>query len=233
MSACNQVNTQECPICMDTIEGLCNRVVTECGHAFHCSCLMQNIAHNGFGCPYCRTKMADEPEECDEEDNASIEEETVFESDALTSFRMFHQRINGEEVEEEEAEEWATINEDNDEEEEEDEVVQMPDAAYMAQKLAARGITFEDLAKNILFQEHSNFGEHYIDYELRSSEVYGQFRAIITQYTRSEPTTPAPAPETQPPTPIVRTEPVIVALPVVAETKSAAVSLRREFMVQR
>lgn len=226
-----QVISQECPICMDTIEGLCNRVVTECGHAFHCSCLMQNTAHNGFGCPYCRTKMADEPEEEeDEEDDDSIEEETVFESDALTSFRMFHQRINGEEVEEEEAEEWATVDGDDDEEEEEaeEEAVQMPDAAYMAQKLAARGITFEDLVKNILFQEHSSFGSDYIDYERRSSEVYGQFRAIITQYTPSEPT---PAPETQPPAPIVTSDPVIVALPVVAESKSVAVPHRREFMV--
>ena len=61
----------DCPICMDTIEGFNNRVVTECGHVFHCSCLMQNITHNGFGCPYCRTKMADEVE--DEDDEGTVE----------------------------------------------------------------------------------------------------------------------------------------------------------------
>jgi hypothetical protein len=102
----------------------------------------------------------------------------------------------------------------------------MPDAAYMAQKLAARGITFEDLVKNILFQEHSNFGENYTDYERRSSEVFGQFRAIISQYTPSEPT-PAPAI----PAPVVTSEPVQVSLPVVAESKSVAIPRRREFMV--
>jgi hypothetical protein len=223
-------SAQECPICMDTIEGLCNRVVTECGHAFHCSCLMQNAAHNGFGCPYCRTKMAEEPEEeDDEEDEESIEEDTVFESDALTSFRMFHQRINGEEVEEDEADEWATVDgdeEDEEEEEQEEEEDNMPDAAYMAQKLAARGITFEDLVKNILFQEHSNWGENYTDYERRSSEVFGQFRAVISQYTPSEPT-PAPAA----PAPVVTSEPAQVAIPVVAESKSAAIPRRREFIV--
>ena len=185
----------ECPICMDTIEGLCNRVVTECGHAFHCSCLMQNAAHNGFGCPYCRTKMAEEPEQEESDDGYDDEEEvTVFESDALTSFRMFHQRINGEEVEEEEAEEWATVDGDEEEEdEEEEEAEQFPDAAYMAQKLTERGITLEDLVKDILYQEHSHFGTNYTDYERRSSEVYGQFRAIITQYRPNSQVTPSPS----------------------------------------
>lgn len=220
----------ECPICMDTIEGLCNRVVTECGHAFHCSCLMQNAAHNGFGCPYCRTKMAEEPEQEESDDgygDDGEEEVTVFEEDALTSFRMFHQRINGEEVEEEEAEEWDTVAEEEDDEEEE-EAEQIPDAAYMAQKLTERGITLEDLVKDILYQEHSHFGTNYTDYERRSSEVYGQFRAIITQYRPSQnPTTtvsnPIPASQTPAPTP--------VALPEVAESKSVVVPRRREFMI--
>ena len=225
MSACNQVNTQECPICMDTIEGLCNRVVTECGHAFHCSCLMQNAAHNGFGCPYCRSKMADEPEEeDDEEDEESIEEATVFEEDALTSFRMFHQQINGEEVEEEEEEEWESV---DDNEEEEEELFALPDAAYMAEKLAARGITFEDLVKNILFQEHSNFGENFADYERRSSEVYGQFRALITQYTPPVAAAVDPTPAPQQSAPLI----VLEILPVIAESKSEVIPRRREFMV--
>jgi hypothetical protein len=54
---------------MDAIDGVNNRVVTECGHAFHCSCLMKNAVHNGFGCPYCRTKMAEEIEEDDDSDD--------------------------------------------------------------------------------------------------------------------------------------------------------------------
>lgn len=186
-SVTEQVISQECPICMDAIEGLCNRVVTECGHAFHCSCLMQNTAHNGFGCPYCRTKMAEEPEEEDDEDAESDEEiETVFDDEALTSFRMFHQRVNGEEVEEEPTDDWSTVDGDEDQEgegeAEEDEAEPMPDAAYMAQKLTERGITFEDLVKSILFQEHSNWFSYYGDYERRTQEIYGQFRAVISQY---------------------------------------------------
>lgn len=196
----------DCPICMDVIEVSRNCVTTECGHCFHANCLMQSIAHNGFGCPYCRTAMAEVPSEEESDDGYSYDEEaTVFDDDALTSFRMFHQRLNGEEVEEE-AEEWeSVIDEDEDED---DELPAQPDAAYIAQKLAERGITFEDLVKNILFQEHSNYGNLYTDYERRSSEVYGQFRAVITQYRPSEPeiveptpaaTTPSPTPEPEEP----------------------------------
>jgi len=180
----------ECPICMETIEGLFNRVVTECGHTFHCSCLMQNVAHNGFGCPYCRTKMAEEPEEEENDEDSQNrrltledlddDEDTIFDEDTLVSFRMFQQRINGEEVEEEPAEEWESIDEDYEGEQ------VMPSADYVSQKLTERGITFKDLIKDILFQEHSNFGENYNEYARHSSEVYGQFRAIISQYTPVE-----------------------------------------------
>ena len=211
----------ECPICMETIEGLCNRVVTECGHAFHCSCLMQNTAHNGFGCPYCRTKMAEEPEEPEEEDEEldfgysdDESEVTIFDSDALTSFRMFHQRINGEEVEEEEAEEWESVVD------EEEEAGQLPDAAYIAEKLAARGITFEDLVKDALYQEHSNYGHRYNEYERRSSEVYGQFRAIMAQYTPPVVASAQDVPVPVVPAPTVISEPA-PALPIIAESKSA------------
>ena len=64
----------ECPICMDAIEGLYNRVITECGHTFHCSCLMQNTAHNGYGCPYCRTVMAKDTEQDDDTEGEEEDE---------------------------------------------------------------------------------------------------------------------------------------------------------------
>lgn len=181
----------ECPICMEQIEGLCNRVVTECGHIFHCSCLMKNAAHNGFGCPYCRAKMADEVEEHDEDDDDFIEEASLFDEDALTSFRMFHQRINGEEVEEEVNDDWSTVDGDSEREEEEEE---LPSSEYVARKLTEKGITLEDLVKNILYQDHSDEGDNiYADYERRSAEVYGQFRAIISQYPHRTPYIPLTA----------------------------------------
>ena len=51
-----------CPICLDVMSSARNSVTTECGHTFHCSCLMRNISQNGFNCPYCRTNMAEQPQ---------------------------------------------------------------------------------------------------------------------------------------------------------------------------
>jgi len=70
----------ECPICYDVITENTNTVITECGHKFHTNCLMTNIAHNGFGCPCCRSTMAEVPkdedeDEDDEEDEVEEEEE--------------------------------------------------------------------------------------------------------------------------------------------------------------
>lgn len=53
----------ECPICMEKMEGDNNKLTTECGHTFHTSCLMTNVSKNGFDCPYCRSIMAEVPEE--------------------------------------------------------------------------------------------------------------------------------------------------------------------------
>lgn len=76
----------ECPICFDSISSTSNNTITECGHRFHTNCLMKNVLHNGFGCPYCRTAMCEEPEEVDgseededytdQDENDSDEEET-------------------------------------------------------------------------------------------------------------------------------------------------------------
>ena len=74
----------ECPICMDCILDTKNRVTTECGHCFHTNCLMTSVAHNGFGCPYCRTAMAKKvvkevvvPSEPDEPPLPNIEEQVL------------------------------------------------------------------------------------------------------------------------------------------------------------
>lgn len=210
-----EFNLNDCPICMDTFEGASNKVVTECGHAFHCSCLMQNISYNGFKCPYCRVIMADTKKDelgCwqDEDEEVSVIS-SVFADDVLATFRMFHQQLNGEEVEEE--------IEDEDEDDEDDissdvtdeaEHFIMPDSAFVRQKLLERGITMEDLVKNILYQEHSNWGQNYDEYEHRSNEIFGQFRAVITGYIRHQ--RPRPIAGPRPPNEEIR-------LPVIAEAK--------------
>jgi hypothetical protein len=71
----NVAETIECPICMDPIDGNKNSVVTECGHKFHCSCLMKNSCHNGFDCPMCRSAMVEDMEDDEEEEEEDHEED--------------------------------------------------------------------------------------------------------------------------------------------------------------
>ena len=174
------VPLKECPICYDEIDEKKNCVTTECGHTFHCSCLMKNSAVNGFGCPMCRSVMAEEPEDDDDDDYDSyFEEEDQFDDNALTSFRMFHQQLDDEEVEPEPEDE-----EDDDEvaEEEDEEPIETP--TTIATKLAARGITLEDAVK-VLLLEHGEYSRHEEQYERKASELYGEIRRIITTFAHN------------------------------------------------
>jgi hypothetical protein len=136
---------------------------------------MDNIAYNGFGCPSCRKQMTNVCF-CDCETNSSFSEYNNNTDDyMLTSFRIFHQQINGEEITEED-----TI--DNEINEEHNEESNYPDFSYVSQKLLERNISFEDLVKHILHELHdynsSNYREH-------SDETYGKFRSIIHTYIRN------------------------------------------------
>jgi len=169
---------------------------------------MQNAAHNGFGCPYCRTTMAEIPDDSDsdsdDESNSFYDDEE--EDEILTSFRMFHQQLNGQEVEEEvdsdvdsvdsaDSVDWSDVDSDEEEEElvEGQPVIQgVPnpvvdaDSAHITQKLMERGITFEDLVKTILFHEHDNYADRYAHHERRSSEIYGQFKAVMSRFRNEQ-----------------------------------------------
>jgi hypothetical protein len=180
---------------MDDIDITKNCVTTECSHTFHCSCLLQNAAHNGFGCPYCRKELAeelideedddyDEDEDEDEDDEDFIlddeEDEEPFANRPLTSFRMFHQRLNDEEVEEDLEEE---LEEDETEEENQD----VPNAAYIGRKLEERGINYDQLVKSLLHLEHViTLRGTPMDYQRTSMKIYGEIRSIIHGYIRRQ-----------------------------------------------
>ena len=55
------MNTK-CSICLEPVQGPTNIIVAECGHIFHCLCLMTNVADNGFGCPHCQASDDDDDE---------------------------------------------------------------------------------------------------------------------------------------------------------------------------
>lgn len=173
-------SNNDCPICMEVIETMAkNYCVTECGHCFHTNCLMQSVAHNGFGCPYCRTKMAEEPEHEDETVWSEDEEEDVepFEDIALNAFRWFNMRIEGEEIPEDDVEEET-------EEEDEEEELEVPSVQFIAQKLSERRISPTEMVKALLLQ-HEEYASN-PDCENADDKLFGEMRIIISNFTREQ-----------------------------------------------
>jgi hypothetical protein len=169
----------DCPICMECISDNTNKIITECGHSFHCSCLMKNVVHNGVGCPYCRQMMAELPnyENDSDEESWSTETSDIMEYNTLTTFRMFHQQLDGEEPEEEpeQLEVERIIPQDNG-----------PNYLFVANKLKEQGITFEQLVKEYLAIEYEyNHGQSDADNDKESNILYGQFNRIMNLYGRN------------------------------------------------
>ena len=170
----------ECPICMDEIDEK-NKVTTECGHCFHTSCLMTNVAHNGFGCPYCRTAMAEEPadnntdEEYDEFSFDEEEEGPDYNDNVLRGARWLFQRAEGEDLDEEE----DSVLDENEEVVEEQ--VDKPSVDYIVERLVQQGVTMADLVKSVLLFDHGEF-EHEESFERGDSELFGKFRIIISNF---------------------------------------------------
>lgn len=116
----------ECPICLEMILANVNCVTTDCGHSFHTSCLMKNTAVNGYDCPYCRTQMAESPEEEDDDDlDSDSDSDSEYDAEEeedyiLMGFRWFFQQVEGDELEgdadeyEEFQKEEREFNEEND-----------------------------------------------------------------------------------------------------------------------
>ena len=178
MSA-NAVN--ECPICMEPIEMTKNCLTTECGHCFHTSCLMTSVAHNGFGCPYCRTKMAEEVADEDSEyDDEEIYEQ--YDDYVLRGLRFFNNNLNGEEHDQEDLDDESEDTEDAEEEDEDEEDTRPPPVSYVAQKLTEQGVTTEDLLKAILCSVN-NYERDYEDFERVENEIFGRVSTILNNYT--------------------------------------------------
>lgn len=199
---------KECPICMDAIQLNINCVTTECGHLFHTNCLMKNIACNGFGCPYCRTMMADEVEDVDESEYDEEEEEdeedehrrdvfiqaeldfnnTIREERVLGGLRWLFNRANNEET--------VVFNKEDDdtiqfwrqngvqEEDEDDDERPIPSVEFITNKLQSQGVTMEKLVKCMLIDHEEYAYNEDIESELNlvDDELFGKLRIIITNY---------------------------------------------------
>jgi len=185
------VECGECPICMEELQIGKNCVTTECGHRFHTNCLMTSVAHNGFGCPYCRSVMAEEVEEDeDEEDEYEEDEEDEYEDDegALRGFRFFFNNITGiehtdEDIGQEDARN-AYLQGALEEQRAEEQAI--PSAAFVTQKLIEQGVTMEQLVKALL-SAHEEY-QNNENIERADDELFGRTRTIISNYTPTQQT---------------------------------------------
>jgi len=176
----------ECPICFDAIEGDKNKVITECGHCFHTNCLMTSVAHNGFGCPYCRTEMAQEVNEEESEYDDDEEEEELYDDDILRGFRLFMANIEDEEHDEEDIiqeQHEEHLREAAEEREREHELDNGLTPEYVAQRLVLQGVGMIDLVK-VLLLGHDEFERRNEEFDRLDGEMYGKLRTIISNYER-------------------------------------------------
>lgn len=201
----------ECPICMEFINSDKNIIITECGHKFHCKCIMKNIELNGFGCPYCRTEMTDNKENDYDDDDDDFEEErqedyveirqpnsnywdVYTENYALQGMRWLFAQVQGEDIHETDTDTDTDTDADRSDAETEpmsDSESQishsennLPSSGLITQYLSQRGFTMEDLVKCILFEDHRyNECDNYYDELIKSSnKVNGKINAIIHRY---------------------------------------------------
>ncbi len=176
----------ECPICMDPINGDKNKVVTECGHCFHTNCLMTSVAHNGFGCPYCRTAMAQEPDDEESDYDDDEEEEELYDDDVLRGFRLFMANIEDEEQDEDDIiqEQYEEqIRETAREREREHELDNGLTPEDVAQRLVLQGVGMIDLVKVMLI-DHEGFDHRAEEFDRMNCEIFGKMRGIISNYQR-------------------------------------------------
>jgi hypothetical protein len=187
----------ECSICLDCIDGTKNQVITECGHCFHASCLMKNVSHNGFGCPYCRATMAEAQPNGDDESEYSEYtdiEDDMYDDYSLRGMRWMFQRAEGEELDDDADDEEEEVmvdepnavgqvpeREDGEEEEEEEEEPAVPTAAFIAYKLERSRVTMEMLVKAMLALDHDEYDDNR-EYNEMESNIFGRLRTIISNY---------------------------------------------------
>jgi len=161
---------------MDVLSGTKNIVTTECGHCFHTNCLMTSVAHNGFGCPYCRTQMAETPENDEDSDDDSVwsddeEEEELYGDHALRGARWLFQRANGEEVDDEEDEEEIPENVD---------IIVKPSVEFLVRKLVSQGVTMGNLVQALMV-DHEEYTEE-DEYDRMNDVLFGKLRILISNY---------------------------------------------------
>lgn len=177
---------------MEVIDTANNTVTTECGHKFHTKCLMANVAHNGFSCPYCRYIMAAAAINDDndlltsgldrltgrwinDEENDRDDLDTTYNNYALRGLRFFYNNLDGIQHCEHDI---------DDEEETEREIIDRlpkPTPIFIAEKLIEQNVTVEELVKCLLL-EHTCYDDQDEEFTRIDESMFEKIETIIRNY---------------------------------------------------
>ena len=184
-----QQQTVDCPICMECIAGNTNKVITECGHCFHTKCLMTNVLHNGFGCPYCRKMMVDEEPESDEDEMSVISIEDSINSsmrgrteEEYNDYLLYNSTLSSvRNLFREEGDEGEELEEDQEEDDEEEEDYPKPPIEFLAQKMEEQGFTIERFVKSCLL-DHDEYDDIEEECDKEGDDIFEALRILISNY---------------------------------------------------
>ena len=201
----------DCSICLEVLDGVHNRLTTDCGHCFHTNCFLQNVSHNGFACPNCRNQLVEEPndedddeddyDEDDYDDDEESDDDTSvsvagpgLESHLLRGFRWLFQRVDDDDDDDDD--------EDDDDDDEFD-IMQFQrghgrfnedhyepiSLQVIGEQMGQRGITFDDLVALIAFP-HKDNAEDCAEYALpKIKELQTKIQEILEGTYQAEEST--------------------------------------------
>ena len=77
------LESKECPICFELIDGSKGSVTTSCGHCFCCECFAQSIDRGNGNCAICRHKLT-QPR------NTNLDINTITDNSKSDDLKLFY-----------------------------------------------------------------------------------------------------------------------------------------------
>jgi len=167
----------DCPICYELVSLRKNCITTECGHLFHASCLMKHTSINGYGCPCCRTQMAENTSP-----NKDLYEEVNDDDQyVLDGCRWLFQRANNETIDSDTYtdlfELWHIQMGLNASEYEK--AIERKTTLVFEELEKIKAITYEDLVKGYLYWNQEHLYANSSIYEFNNRKVTSTLTSVL------------------------------------------------------
>ena len=159
----------ECCICYEAINAKTDCVITQCEHRFHTSCLMKNVALNGYACPLCRRALGKED---NDDDNNSVATTELYSSHSNSNTPETSETIVGVTFRNISPPLISVLP-----------VIVKPTPAFITAKLVVLGITMEYLVKALL-KDHDEYDEEETEFINIDDDLFGLLRIIISNCTQ-------------------------------------------------